>query len=80
MQKLSHLALNEEGFVFNPLTGDSFQASETGLRILKAFRDGADDAEAARRLAEEFDVAPEEAQRDVADFRSVLKSLGLVSG
>ena len=80
MQKLSHLALNEEGFVFNPLTGDSFQASETGLYILKAIRDGANDSEMARRLAEEYDVTPEEALCDVTDFRSVLKSLGLVSG
>lgn len=80
MQRLSHLALNDEGFVFNPLTGDSFQASETGLEILKAFRDGADDAEAARRLAAAYDVTPEEALRDVADFRSVLKRLGLVQG
>ncbi len=80
MHKLSHLALNEEGFVFNPLTGDSFQASETGLHILKAFRDGASNGETARRLVAEYAVTEEEALRDVADFRSVLKSLGLVSG
>ncbi len=80
MQKLSHLAINEEGFIFNPLTGDSFQTSETGLYILNAFRAGADDGETARRLAEAYEVTREEAQRDVADFVSVLKSFGLVTG
>lgn len=35
MRTLSQLALSDEGFVFDPNTGDSFQVSATGLFLLK---------------------------------------------
>ena len=78
MNKLSQLAINEEGFVFNPMTGDSFQTSETGLRILRALQEGHSDEDASLQLTGEYEVTLEEAKRDVADFRASLKTLGLV--
>jgi len=78
MQKLSHLAINDEGFVFDPTSGDSFQVSQTGLLILSGLRAGKADEEIAQSLAEKYEVSLEDAQRDVADFRASLKNLGLV--
>ncbi len=78
MHKLSRLAINEEGFVFNPTTGDSFQVSETGLVILGKLRDGHSDEAIAQALAEKYEVSLEDAQRDVADFRASLKNLNLI--
>ena len=77
MQKLSQLALNDEGFVFDPTTGDSFQVSMTGLVILKSLRDGKSDAETAQALAKKYAVDHETAARDIADFRAQLKTIGL---
>jgi PqqD family protein of HPr-rel-A system len=74
---LCHLALNDEGFVFDPTTGDSFQVNPTGLRILKALREGSEPAEVARALSETYGIAIAEAERDVEDFRERLRSLGL---
>lgn len=77
MQRLSHLALNDEGFVFDPTTGASFQVSQTGLAILRALRDGKADEEIAQTLTDRFEVGLEDAKRDVADFRGQLKTVGL---
>lgn len=77
MRTLSQLALSDEGFVFDPNTGDSFQVSATGLFLLQALKDGRGDDEAAQMLTENYEVTLEEARRDCADFRSRLRNLGL---
>lgn len=78
MQKLDCLAINEEGFVFHPVTGDSFQTSETGLLILKALKQGHSEGDIVRLLTEEYEVQPEDALRDIMDFRDSLKAFGLM--
>ena len=77
MRMLSQLAISTEGFVFNPATGDSFQVSQTGLEVLTGLRDGRSDDQIARKLAEDYEVALEDARRDLVDFHGYLKSLGL---
>lgn len=77
MQKLSQLALNDEGFVFDPMTGDSYLVNETGLFILKGLRENHDEDEIARMLTEEYEVGLEDAERDVADFQGRLRTSGL---
>ncbi len=77
MQILSRLAINNEGFVFNPMSGDSFQVSETGLFILNELRAGRAEEAVVRSLMDKYDVTMEVAQRDVADFLANLKHLGL---
>ena len=78
MQKLSQLAISAEGFVFNPGTGDSFQVSPTGLVVLNGLRDGQSDEEIVHRLTETYEVALEQARRDLTDFRGSLVGLGLL--
>lgn len=78
MTKLSHLAINGEGFVFNPSTGDSFQVSQTGLVVLNGLRDGRGEEEIARQLADNYEVPWEDARRDITEFRVSLKTLGLL--
>jgi hypothetical protein len=78
MQKLAQLAINSEGFIFNPATGDSFQVSQTGLVILNGLRDGKSDDQIIRKLTDTYEVSLEEARHDLADFRGSLKTLGLI--
>ena len=49
MNRLSQLALSDEGFVFDPQTGDSFQVSETGIAVLRALKEGRSDEEICKR-------------------------------
>jgi PqqD family protein of HPr-rel-A system len=78
MPKLTHLAVNDEGFVFDPTTGDSFHVSPTGLVILTGLRENQTDAAIAQALAKKYEVSLIDAQHDVADFRANLKNLGLL--
>ena len=77
MQRLHQLALSDEGFVFDPQTGDSFQVSGTGMVVMHALKEGQGDEEIAQQLATQFEVSLEEARRDCADFHSQLKNFGL---
>jgi hypothetical protein len=76
-EQLARLALNDEGFVFDPQTGDSFQVSETGMFVLRELKAGRSDEEIAHRLTEEFEAPLDEARRDCADFRARLQHFGL---
>jgi len=80
MQPHSRLALNDEGFAFDPTTGDSFMLNGTGLVILRGLREGKGNCEIAQALTSEYEVTPENAESDVADFLARLRSFGLVRG
>ncbi len=80
MEKLKRLALNEEGFVFDPETGNSFVVNQTGLFILKKLREGLSEEEVIKKLLEEFEVDENTARRDFYDFLEQLRIYGLVNG
>ncbi|HLX61243.1 MAG TPA: PqqD family protein [Planctomycetota bacterium] len=77
MNKIAHLALNDEGFVFDPTTGDSFMVNDTGLFILKKLRDNTPLGAIAQGICDEYETCLDDAERDVTDFFGQLKSLSL---
>lgn len=77
-EKLSDLSVNNEGFAFDPSTGDSFVLNQTGLIVLQGLQDGIDEAKIARDLAGQFDVTEDAALRDIGDFVSRMRMLNLV--
>ncbi len=78
MSRIQHLAVNDEGFVFDPTTGESFTVNSTGLFILNKLKEGLTETEIEKQLTETFDEVPEELQRDMSDFLQQLKSMGIV--
>ena len=78
MTRLQHLAINKDGFVFDPNSGESFTVNETGLAILEAMIAGTATEDIVGVLLDTFDVTPDEAQRDVMDFVDQLQTLRLV--
>ena len=78
MDKLNSLAVNDEGFIFDPETGNSFTVNKTGLFIIKLLKEGKNEDEIVELLTKEFEVNEEEARRDLLDFIEQLKILGLV--
>lgn len=77
-EKLSHLAMNDEGFMFDPTTGDSFVVNQTAMFIVQSLQDERTENEIAELLVERYDVSRDDALRDIADFTSRLKSLQLL--
>ena len=78
MQRLRSLALNPDGFAFDPTTGESFTVNTTGLAILEGLREGLTHEGLTGRLVERFEVTPEDASRDVDDFLDHLRAFRLL--
>ncbi len=76
--KLQRLAINNEGFIFDPTTGESYTVNQTGIAVLKVLEEGRSIQEAAVSVAELFDITPEEAEKDIVDFVNHLKALYLL--
>jgi PqqD family protein of HPr-rel-A system len=77
-EKLSRLAVSDEGFVFDPSSGDSYLLNQTGLTILRSLQKGTTEDDVVDELARRYDIKTESAERDVTDFVSRLKSIHLL--
>ena len=73
-----NLALSENGFLFDTRTGSTYSLNRTGTFLLRHVIDGASRASLAERLVATFEVRPEVAERDVAQFLFRLKELRVV--
>jgi hypothetical protein len=62
------LAVSESGFVFDPVSGQSFSVNETGLVVLHLAQQEQDLDKLVEQLAEQFDASILEINRDVQDF------------
>ena len=60
-------------------TNQVFELNDTGARIWEMLEAGADEDDIAERLSAEFEVAPEQLQRDLNDLLRELTSQGLIS-
>ncbi|MBA2847926.1 PqqD family protein [Thermosulfuriphilus ammonigenes] len=78
MDKLSRLAINDEGFIFDPATGNSFTTNRVGLWIIQQLKDGKDTEQILQSLLDKFVVEPEVAQRDLMDFLAQLRVYHLI--
>jgi hypothetical protein len=78
MNRISQLAINEEGFVFDPTTGQSFTVNRGGLEILRGLKQGKGVSDIARELGEIFKTVPKDVERDVVDFIGQLKIFRIV--
>ncbi len=78
--RLTKLAISDEGFIFDPETGNSYTTNPTGLLILRMLKEGKGEEEIVKALTEEFGAEEEEARRDLYDFLEQLRAYGLVEG
>ncbi len=78
MNRLDQLAINDEGFIFDPLTGESFTVNRIGLFIINRLKEGKKEEEILQGLLDEFNVSKEVAERDLIDFLEKLKSYRII--
>ena len=71
--RLTSLAINDQGFVFDPSTGQSFNVNPSGLKILKELVAGKPDAEIISNFVSRYSLTPADAERDVMDFIDHMK-------
>lgn len=79
MKIRKNIAVSENGFIFNPLTGDSFSVNETGVFILRKLKDGESEETILQDLMDEYELDIYTAEKDLNDFLTMLKSYQLTT-
>jgi hypothetical protein len=73
-----NIATSEEGFVFNPGTGDSFSTNTLGGDIIALLKENKARAEIISLICEKYDVDEIQFERDLDDFESQLKDYSII--
>ena len=76
--RLSHLVCNDEGFIFDTTTGESYVANPAAIQILRGLQEGHEERDIVAELTQRFLVELDDARRDVAEFIGRLKLLQLI--
>jgi hypothetical protein len=74
------IAYSDTGFLFNPITGESFTVNPMGVDVLNQIREGKPFREICENLVADFQVEIETAERDVMDFFNLLRHYQLALG
>jgi hypothetical protein len=78
MMKLrKNIATSEEGFVFNPGTGDSFTTNSTGTEVISLLKAEKPLTEIIDTICSKYDVDKHQFEKDLDDFVSQLKEAAI---
>jgi PqqD family protein of HPr-rel-A system len=78
MKLKKNIATSEEGFVFNPGTGDSFTTNGTGNDILSLLKEGKSQTEIIESICKKYDTDEHQFEKDLDDFLSQLKDSSIL--
>lgn len=79
MKIIKDLAISESGFVFNPISGESFTVNEIGVSIINQLKKSKNQQEIMISLKEEYKVEHNELEKDFTDFMNILKHHNLIT-
>ncbi len=78
MRFIKDAAINENGLVFNPFTGDSFIVNDMGKTIIDYLKKNSSVEEIRDKLFEQYDVELRVLEHDIYDFLEKLKTYHLL--
>lgn len=78
MKLKKNIATSEEGFIFNPGTGDSFSANPIGTDILSMLKEGKSVEAIVKAICSKYDADQSQVEKDLDDFESQLKDYGIL--
>ncbi|MDT3404098.1 PqqD family protein [Mucilaginibacter terrae] len=78
MKLKKNIATSENGFIFNPATGDSFSGNAIAADILALMKAGHSSDEVKQQLLNKYDVEPAQLNRDWEDWILQLKEANLL--
>ena len=77
-EKLKLLAMNDNGFIFDPNSGYSYTTNETGILILKLLAAGKETDDICGSLCKEYECTVDHIRSDYEHYLLMLEALGLV--
>jgi len=78
MNVKKNIATSEEGFLFNPATGDSFSTNAVGSEIILLLKKGRTTREIVDEMCSRYDVDRVLFERDLEEFMTILKEFGIL--
>jgi PqqD family protein of HPr-rel-A system len=78
MKIKSNIAVSDNGFVFDPNTGDSYNLNNTAAEILQMLKSGKEETEIIKVFAEKYDVDETIFEQNFYDFLGMLNHYDLV--
>lgn len=73
-----NIATSENGFIFNPSTGDSYSANPVAAAILEQLKQGMTFSDIKTALLDTYEVDPLRLERDWDDFINQLREASLL--
>jgi hypothetical protein len=78
MKLKTNIATSENGFIFNPGTGDSFTSNAIAAEILGDMKSGLSEAEIKNKILNNYEVELPQLERDWDDYMLQLKEANLL--
>ncbi len=72
MKIKSNIAVSDNGFVFDPNTGDSYNLNNTAAEILQLLKSGKSEQEIIKIFVEKYDVDETTFEQNFYDFLGML--------
>ena len=77
-ERLTSLAISDTGFIFDPITGQTYNSNETGIEVINLLKGGKTIEEITEILSTDYKVSRNDLELDLLDFTLSLKNLFLV--
>ena len=79
MKLNKNIAVSENGFIFNPVTGDSFSTNPLGQDIIRMMNEHMDKQDIVKAIVQKYETESSTVEKDLNDFYQMLLSYQLVS-
>lgn len=76
--RIISLAMNDNGFIFDPSSGYSYSTNQVGLSVLTMLKSGKTKDEIISELTAEYEVSEDNCASDLEHFFLILEALDLV--
>lgn len=78
MRIRKNIAVSDEGFIFNPATGDSFSTNKVGSDIINLLKQDKSIVDVKQEITRIYDVDDRLFERDLDDFITLLKNHSII--
>ncbi|MBU3663357.1 MAG: PqqD family protein [Bacteroidetes bacterium] len=78
MKLNKNIAVSDTGFIFNPLSGDSFSTNPIGQEIIRLMKEQKPKGDIVKALGQKYNAEESTLEKDLEDFFQMLLSYQLM--
>ncbi|OQA00459.1 MAG: Coenzyme PQQ synthesis protein D (PqqD) [Bacteroidetes bacterium ADurb.Bin408] len=78
MKISKNVSISENGFIFNPTTGESFTVNPIGVEIINFLKENKTEADIKKQLLDKYNTDSATIEKDYYDFMHMLKASNLL--